>query len=199
MATFLPQPTNAFGVQGADFSSPLYQPPVPQVAAAPTAFAPPTRVAPQPSPYAGPLAAGMAGLQAGQLGSQATDFKTGAVSVLGGAAAGALAGSAGGPVGAAVGGVVGGGLAALNSWLSVGKENKANRDRRQLLAEAKAEQNRRDKIARDDALDGLAYERRQVDEAKRLEEWQRARGLIADARAKSKARKEEYLNQGFVA
>ncbi len=159
----------------------------------------PAAPAPQQSPYAAPAAAGLAGIQAGQVGAQAYDTKSGIASTLGAGVAGGLAGAPGGPLGIAAGAAAGLILGGLNAWMSVGKENKANRDKRQLLAEAKAEQNRRDKIARDDALDGLAYERRQVEEAKRLEEWNRARGLIADARAKSKARKEEYLNRGFVA
>lgn len=141
----------------------------------------------------------IAGLQASQMGMGAYDTKSGVVSALGAAGTGAAAGAmVGGPVGAVIGGGVGLVTGALNAWMSVGQQNKANRERRKLLAEAKAEQNRRDKIARDDALDGLAFERKRLAEQKRLEEWQRNRALIAEASAKKKARADEYIARGYV-
>ena len=205
MATLIPEPTNAFGIQQPALT-PLYAPPrgTAPAPAAPTAPAAPSvswlpGKGPQQSPYSAPLAAGLGGIQAGQVGSQAYDVKSGAVATLGAAATGATTGFlVGGPLGAAVGGVAGGALGALNAWMSVGKENKANRDRQRLLAEAKAEQQNRDRIARNDAVDGLAYERRAVEESKREEEWKRNLSLIGTARAKSKARQEEYLNRGFT-
>src|SRR5690606_21265654 len=133
------------------------------------------------------------------MGMGAYDTKTGVVSTLGAAATGAAMGAVvGGPVGALVGGGVGAVTGALNAWMSVGQQNKANRERRKLLAEAKAEQNRRDKIARDDALDGLAFERKQLAEQQRLEEWQRNRAIIAEAQIKKKARADEYIARGYV-
>ncbi len=153
----------------------------------------------QQTPYAAPLAAGLGGMQAAQAGTQAYDTKSGVISALGAGAAGAATGAVvGGVPGAIVGGTVGLGLGALNAWMAVGKENKAARDRKKILSEAKAEQDRRDKIARDDAIDGLAFERGQIEEAKRLEEWKRNRALIAEASAKKKARSEEFISRGFV-
>ncbi len=168
--------------------------PAPQPVAAVAAVPKPTVPA-----YAGPMAAAAGGMQAGQVGASAYDTKSGIAATLGAGAAGALAGAPAGPAGIAAGAVTGLAVGGLNAWLAVGKENKANRDRRKILAEAAAEQKRRDEIARADAVDGLAYERKQVEEAKRLEEWNRARALIAEARAKKKARSEEFISKGYVA
>jgi hypothetical protein len=169
----------------------------------PTALTPPAAptAAPRPTATSAYTAAApaLAGLQAGQMGLGAYDTKSGVVSALGAAGAGAAAGAmVGGPVGAVVGGGVGLVTGALNAWMSTSQQNKANRERRKLLAEAKAEQARRDKIARDDALDALAFERKELAEQKRLEEWQRNRALIAEASAKKKARADEYIARGYV-
>ncbi len=154
-----------------------------------------TPPAPTIGSYAAPV---LAGLQAGQAGLNAYDTKTGVASALGAAAAGGLAGATLGPAGAAVGAGAGLLLGGLNAWMSVGRENKANRDRRKLLAEAKSEQNRRDKIARDDAVDGLAFERKQISEQKRLDEWQRMRAVLDKNRAESSARDAQFVEKGYV-
>ncbi len=148
--------------------------------------------------YAPGLAAAAGGLQAGQVGAQAYDTKSAVVSTLGAGVAGAIAGAPAGPVGIAAGAAAGLALGGLNAWLAVGKENKASRDKKKILAETKAEQKKRDEIARADALDELSYQRKQVEEAKRLEEWQRNKALIAQARAQKKARSEEFISKGYV-
>lgn len=204
-APMLPGGTPPATIQSA-LSTPARPGPVtaPPVAAASTAPAPAPPTQNQPSGLSA-LAPAISGLQAGQLGSQAYDTQSGIVSTLGaaasGAAAGALAGSVVPGVGTAVGALVGGGIGlvtgGLNAWMSVGKENKANRDRKKLLAEAKAEQKRRDDIARADAVDELAFERKKIEEQKRLAEWQQNRGLLADAAAQSKAQTDEYISRGY--
>ncbi len=148
--------------------------------------------------YAPALAAAAGGLQAGQVGAQAYDTKSGIAATLGAGAAGAIAGAPAGPVGIAVGAAAGLAIGGLTAWMAVGKENKANRDRKRILAETKAEQKKRDEIARADALDELSYQRKQVEEAKRLEEWNRNKALIAQARAQKKARSEEFISKGYV-
>lgn len=180
---------------------------LPTPAPAPATTTSPRPTTPSAYTYAAPA---LAGLQAGQAGLGAYDTTTGVVSALGaagaGAASGALSGAAigamGGPIGAGAGALIGGGVGlvtgALNAWMSVGAQNRARRERKRLLAEAKAEQARRDRIARADALDALAFERRELEEAKRLQEWQRNRALIAEAQAKKKARADEFIARGFV-
>lgn len=183
---------SAFGAPAADPAA---------SAAGRSLLAAPASATPRPTTTSAYTAAApaLAGLQAGQMGLSAYDTKSGVVSALGAAGAGAATGAmVGGPVGALVGGGVGLVTGALNAWMSAGQQNKANRERRKLLAEAKAEQDRRDKIARDDALDGLAFERKELAEQKRLEEWQRNRALIAEASAKKKARADEYIARGYV-
>lgn len=222
----LAAPTSAFGIQNPWILQPRANAPAPTglqpggyvappaaspamawtpPAVAPALPTPPVATPAKPSALSA-MAPAIAGLQAGQVGSQAYDTKSGVVSALGagasGAAAGALAGSVVPGVGTAAGAVVGGGVGlvtgALNAWMTVGKENKANRDRRKVLAEAKAEQNRRDEVARADAVDGLAFERKQIADQKRLEEWQRNRGLLAESAAKSKSRTDEYISRGYT-
>lgn len=203
MATaFLPQPAqdySAFGltlppVQRLDSQQPGVSLPAPQAAQPAMGTLP----KPTESPWAKPVAAAQGGLQAGQLGTQAYDGKSAAVAIGGAAAAGALAGAPAGPVGAAVGGIVGGGVAALQAWLAVGANNREKRRQRKLLSEAKAEQNVRDKLARSDSLDQLAYDRDSIEEAKAADRWAKMKDQIAQAHAAVKNRRTEYLEKGFV-
>lgn len=192
-----PVPAGSAPLRALTPASSGYSAPVPSTPAP----APATTTSPRPTtPSAYTSAApALAGLQAGQAGLGAYDKTTGVASALGAAGAGALTGAMiGGPVGALVGGGVGLVSGALNAWMSVGAQNRAKRERNKLLAEAKAEQERRDRIARASALDALAFERRELEEAKKLQEWQRNRALIAEAQAKKKARADEFIARGFV-
>ncbi len=66
----------------------------------------------------------------------------------------------------------------------MGAKNKAKRDQNRLLREAEAKQANRDKIARDDAVSQLAYDRKQADLqkqwAKNLQIQQALKGAAAD-------------------
>lgn len=124
---------------------------------------PPTYQAPLPVKYRPAAQGAMAGLTAGESANPSYDA-TGALvnvgtSALEGAAAGFVAG---GPVGAAVGGGVALVTSGLNAWLSVRDENKRKHDREAILKAAQKRQDKIDNQARMDALQGMAYDRRQT-------------------------------------
>lgn len=147
-----------------------------------------------------PLAsAAYGGVQAGAPAAQAYDTKSGVISTLGAAAGGAAAGAVvGGPVGALVGGGLGLLTGGLNAYLAVGKANKTKRDQKRLLQEAEAKQAARDKIARDDAISQLAYDRTQVNLqkkwAKSLQVREAIKGLVDDGTVE----RDRYVKTGRI-
>ncbi len=143
--------------------------------------------------------AAYAGLTAAQPAANAYDTKSGIISTLGAGASGAATGAVvGGPVGALIGGGTGLLLGGLNAYLSVGAKNKAKRDQNRLLREAEAKQATRDKIARDDAVSQLAYDRK---EAARQKQWAKnlqIRQALHDAAAGDKTADAEFIATGRV-
>ncbi len=99
-----------------------------------------------------------------------------------------------------MGAVVGGGIGlitgGLNAYLSVGQKNKAKRDQRRLLREAEAKQERRDKIARDDAVSDLAYTRKQTDLQKQYAKNLQIRQMLQDSAGRDKAADAEFIATG---
>lgn len=120
---------------------------------------------PTVSPKVAKVAApALAGLEAAQNAGPSYDMTSGLVNVGAATAAGAASGAmVGGPVGAVIGGGVGLVTSGLNAWLQVRQENKDKADMNRLLREIEEKQARKERIARQDQLAQIRYDRKQTE------------------------------------
>ena len=144
----------------------------------------------------GNAAAGLGGLQAGQI-TPGTDPLSSLASIGTATASGALSGGlVGGPVGAAVGGGVGLLTSSLNSWLSVRSENQRKREMDKFIKEVEAKNAKKSAQARKDQLMQVKFNRGDIERNQAISAFTSKRQLLTDAINNNQTLKDRFIQTG---
>ena len=166
------------------------------------AGAAPSVVKPTPSDSFGMkqgVGAVLAGIQGSDQAGQSTDTQSGILRTLLSGASGAAGGAVvGGPVGAVVGGATGLVAGGLQAWMGVSDANeqaaaqKAYQDEMYAREKAKADQERKDQLSQ------LSYNRKEYEQGKVAEQYDKVMKAIQDRAAASDTFRTRFAQTGYI-